>query len=152
MTDIIYQGQTARIVANRVNLNSKDGTVLNISTNSGFSLQGARLPYQALTLSRALGVTETNKVISNDGVASLLDITLPTTTEGGIVFKFVRVASFDMRITPPAGSKIRYSVGDMADAEYLALASDGAKLHLVSDGLGDWIAIYEAGTLTEQTP
>jgi len=152
MTDIIYQGQVARIVANRVNLNSKDGTIMQISTNSGYNLKGARLPYQALAISKALDITETNKILSNDGAPGVIAITLPSTTEAGIVFKFVRVTSFDVRITPQAGDKIRYSVGDMADGEYLALASDGAKLHLVSDGAGDWIAIYEAGTLTEQTP
>lgn len=152
MTDIIYQGQIGRIIANTVNLNSKDGSIANISTNSGYSLKGARLPYQALTISRALGVTETNKIISNDGASGIIAITLPDTTLSGIVFKFVRVASFDIRITPQAGWKIRYSVGDMATGEYLALASDGAKLHLVSDGNGDWIATYEFGTLTEQTP
>jgi hypothetical protein len=152
MTDIIYQGQVGRIVANRVNLNSKDGTILSISTSSGYSLQGARHPYQSLSISKALSVTEGGKILSNIGASSLISITLPTTTEAGIIFKFVRVAAFDMRITPPAASKIRYSGGDMADAEYLSLASNGAKLHLVSDGNGDWIATYEFGTLTEQTP
>jgi hypothetical protein len=152
VSDTIYQGGIARIVTNVLSLNSKDGTILSVGTDTGFALNGARVPYSALNLSKLLFVGESNKIFSNDGAASVIALTLPTTTEAGIAFKFVRVASFDMRITPPAGSKIRYSGGDMTDGEYLALASDGAKLHLVSDGAGDWIATYEAGTLTEETP
>ena len=152
MSDIIYQGDVGRIIANKVNLNSKDGTILQLSTSSGYSLQGARMPYQSLVISRTLYVTETGKVFSNDAAASNIALTLPDTSEAGITYKFVRIASFQIRVTPPAGSKIRYSVGDMTDAEYLALDSNGAKLHIISDGNGDWIATYEFGTLTEETP
>lgn len=152
MSDIIYQGNIARIVANRINFNSKDGDVLQISTSSGYSLEGAMTPYQSLAISRVLGETETNKIITNDGALNLIAVTLPNTTKSGLIFKFVRVASFEIRVTPSADSKIRYSGGDMVDEEYLSLASNGAKLHLVSDGNGDWIATYEFGILTEETP
>ena len=152
MSNIIYQGDVGRIIANTVNLNSKDGGVMQISTSSGFTLTGARVSYQAMTISRLLDVSESGKTLSNDAAASNIALTLPDTTEIGITYKFVRIASFEIRVTPPATSKIRYSGGDMTDAEYLALASDGAKLHLISDGNGDWIAMYEFGTLTEETP
>jgi hypothetical protein len=152
MTDIIYQGGTARIITDALGLNSKTGEVLVVTTTTGYSMSGARVPYSAYSISKTLTIADSNKAISNDGAGSFVAYTLPSTNEAGINFKFVRLANFDVRITPPAGSKIRYSAGDMADAEYLALASNGAKLHLVSDGSGDWIATYEFGTLTEQTP
>ena len=152
VSDTIYQGGTGRIVANRVNLNSKDNSILRISTTSGYSLQGTRRPYQALTLSRLLDVSESGKTISNDGAGSFIALTLPDTTEYGVEYKFVRVSSFDIRVTPQGGSSIKYSGGTMTAGEYIALSSDGAKLHLMSDGNGDWIATYEFGSLTEETP
>jgi len=152
VSDTIYQGGVGRIVANTVNLNSKDNTVLRISTTSGYSLQGARRSYQAMNISRLLDVSESGKTLSNDGAGTFIALTLPNTTEYGVEFKFVRISSFDMRITPQTGSSIKYSGGTMTTGEYLALSSDGAKLHLVSDGNGDWIATYEFGSLVEETP
>ena len=152
MTDKIYSGQTARIIANVVRFNSKDGAVLDISTDTGFSLIGARIPYRSEIISRALSLAESGRISSNFGAAGLVALTLPDITVPGVTFKFVRVTTQSFRITPPGTSSIKYSGGTMSVGEYLELASDGAKLHLVSDGNGDWIATYEFGTLTEQTP
>jgi len=152
MTDNIYSGQEARIVANIVRFNSKDGSVLDIGTDTGFSLIGARIPYRAETISRTMTLTESGRISTNLGAGGLVELTLPDITVAGITFKFVRVEAQVFRINPPAGSSIKYSGGTMATGEYLGLTSIGAKLHLVSDGNGDWIATYEFGTLTEETP
>lgn len=152
MTDIIYQGAGARIVANSINLNAKDATIMNVTTNTGYVMTGAMIQYAPTTVSRSIVIQESSKVFSNEGAGAAIELTLPAATYPGINFKFVRVASFALRVVPPASSAIKYSGGTMADAEYLELASDGAKLHLISDSSGDWIATYEFGTLTEQTP
>lgn len=152
MADIIWQGGTGRIVADQINLNSKNGNLLRLSGDSGFSLEGTRAPVLDSVFSRTIGVSESNTIFVNTSAGGTVVLTLPDTTEFGIVYKFVRVASQAIRIDPPAGSSIIYSGGTMTTGEYLELASDGAKLHLVSDGSGNWIATYEYGTLTEETP
>ena len=83
---------------------------------------------------------------------ALVTASLPNVTVAGIQFHFVRVASFDLRVDPPSSSALIYSGGTMADGEYLALASDGAKISVISNGDGDYVVTNEFGTLTEETP
>lgn len=152
MSVTIYEGNSGRIVVDSLNIVAKNGGTPRLTASNGFSLEGIRVPYQATSVTRTLGISESNSVITNEPAGGPLTLTLPDTTEAGVVFKFVRIAAFAFRIDPPTGSSIIYSGGTMSTGEYLELASNGAKLHLVSDGSGNWVATYEFGTLTQETP
>jgi len=155
MNDVIYKGPTGQILVTTLVLTDKAGNgECTVKSNPGFAwlARGARFGYQAFTISSIITLSDSGKTISNDGAGATVEITLPTTPGAGIHFNFVRVASQALRINPPAGAQIIYSGGVMSDGEYLELASNGAKLSLISDGSNNWIATDESGTLTEETP
>lgn len=154
--DRIYQGEIAILRANMVSLINKAGDgplTLAPVGDIPWLVTGLRATYKSVQASTfSLTAKDSGQTISNDGAAQIITVTLPLSPTPGIMFKFVRVDSFDVRVNPATGSAIKYSGGTMTDGEYLALVSDGAKLHIISDDNGDWIATYEFGTLTEETP
>lgn len=155
MSDTIYKGTTGQIFVNTLVLTDKAGSgECTVQSNSGSAwlVRGSRFGYQVFTISSIITNSDSGKTISNVGAGAAVEITLPSAPGAGIHFDFVRIAPQALRVNPPAGSQIIYSGGTMADGEYLELASNGAKLSVISDGSGNWIATAEFGTLTEEIP
>ena len=99
-----------------------------------------------------LTVSESDSVHTNTGVAAVTTLTLPSAPIQGTLLTVVRTAAFSIHLDPGAADHFIYSGGTMTDGEALYLDTLGAKIQVVADANGDWVATYELGTLTEETP
>ena len=107
---------------------------------------------QAHTVSDTLTAAESGKLCTNRGAGAEVILTLPASPPTGTWFRFRRIATFSLKVTPPAGVPLRYSAGARPAGFFLQLATDEAGFRAVYDGT-DWDVSDEQGTLTpEFTP
>jgi len=85
----------------------------------------------------------------NTGATDTVTLTLPASAREGVGMTVVSVNAHAIDVTPQSGDHVEYSGGTMADSQALRVGSR-ARLELVYDGAGAWIATTEGGTLTEQ--
>jgi len=156
MTDIVYQGDNGQIFVDNLLLTNKAGDgelTMRAATSGGAWLaKGFRQELEALTGNGLATLGDSGKTFTNQGALAIVTAFLPNPSGAGINLNFVRVAPQAFRVEPQSTDAIIYSSGQMADGEYLELASDGAKLSVVSDPNNNWIATVEFGVLTEETP
>jgi hypothetical protein len=153
---VIYKGTNGRILVDNLILSDKVGTgecqIRAVSSGAwiakGFTTEYAKF----VSASDVLFRSDSGKNCSNDGAGQIVQVTLPNPLGPGVTFTFMRISPFGFRVKPQGTDAIKYTGGQMADGEWLELASDGAILELVSDDDSNWVATNEQGTLTEQTP
>lgn len=153
--DVIFKGQTGRILTNTLFITNKAGNgdcTVRSETGNSWLAQSVRTAYESFALDTILDRFDSGKTVTNAGALGIVTVSLPVPGGAGVHFNFVRLASQAFRINPQGADAIIYSGGQMSNGEYLELASDGAKLSLISDDNNNWIATVEFGTLTEETP
>lgn len=155
MSDTIYKGTNGQILVDNLTLTDKAGTgeaTIKGAANAAWTAHGFKTEYQGLSISHLPSRRDSGKTFSNIDAAGAIQVTLPNPLGAGITFNFVRLIGQAFRIKPQDVDAIIYSGGQMEDGEYLELASNGARLSVVSDSNNNWVTTYESGTLTEQTP
>ena len=155
MADIIYQGTNGKILVDSLILTDKAGTgegEIKAVPNGAWTAKGFKTEVEVVTAASVFAFKQdSGKTYINIGATNVTQVVLPNGAGAGVTYNFLRVASQAFRVKPSSGSII-YTGGQMAAGECLELASDGAKLSLISDENGNWVATQEDGTLTEQTP
>lgn len=155
MSDTLFEGDNGQIFADNIILTNKAGngeSSIVAASGSAWTAKGFKTQYAVALPNDFVFRYDSGKTISNYGLGQISTITLPASNGPGIIFNFVRLDSYAMRINPQGSNAIIYSGGQMAGGEYLELASNGAKLSIVSDSSDNWVAIHEEGTLTEESP
>lgn len=153
MVNIIYQDVAGQINVTDLIMTNKTGDgfcTISPSGDTSWLAKGFRTEYEALIINDTLLLSDSGKTLTNDGAPGIIQINLPEVNQAGVQFNFIRIASFDVRVKPPSVNSIIYSSGVMTVGKYLALSSNGAKLHLLSNTSGNYIATYEFGTLVEE--
>jgi hypothetical protein len=91
---------------------------------------------------------------TNIGATALVTLTLPSSaaTLIGSRHKFFRVENFPFRIQPDgaAANAIILAAGKQPDNNYVELGAVGSSIELVLNSQGDWMALYENGTITPE--
>jgi len=125
------------------------GTNLQAGTLSDWRLNVGNLTVDASPPAQATGGLNTNI-----GAAGLVTVTLPPSTAilPGARFKFYRVENFPFRIQPDqvAANAIILAAGKQPDNNYVELGAVGSSIELVLNSQGDFMAVYENGTVTPE--
>lgn len=109
---------------------------------------GIRRFIEAHTTSDALTMAESGSVHTNLEATGTVTLTLPANAAQGTEFTFAVQAAAELRVAPGIAA-IRDSSGQTA-GKYKSAATIGASLTLVADSNGDWTAVAQTGTWTQE--
>lgn len=110
---------------------------------------GIRKSIEAHTADDTLVASESGSVHTNLGATGVVTLTLPSGAAAGTEFTFAVQAAQELRVEPGTAA-IRAASGQTA-GKYKSASAIGACLTLAADANGDWAAIAEAGTWTEES-
>jgi len=113
-----------------------------------YAAGGIRRTIEAHTTDDTLTATESGSVHTNLGATGIVTLALPAAAQQGIEFTFAVQSAYELRVDPGVAA-IRDSSGHAAD-KYKSADAIGVSLTLVADANGDWAAIAETGTWTQE--
>lgn len=110
---------------------------------------------QIRTAALTLKSNQSGSIFITKGATGQVTFTLPTNAAYGVCYTFVVGAAQELRIKPGAGEKIGYTISAtyavQTAAKYATADAVGERMTIVSDGEGNWYAIDQAGTWTEES-
>lgn len=113
-----------------------------------YAAGGIRRSIEAHATNDTLTMAESGSVHTNLGGTGLVTLTLPANAEEGTDFTFAVQAAWELRVAPGTAA-IRDNSGQTA-GKYKSAGAIGASLTLVADSNGDWTAVAQAGTWTQE--
>jgi hypothetical protein len=89
---------------------------------------------------------ESGLIYTNLGAGGTIVFNLPQSAPKGTYFDFVLMVAQILRIDPGAGGGIYINGAKQTDDHYIWADDEGESLRTISDGNGDWVALYTQGT------
>tara|TARA_R100001244_G_scaffold25113_2_gene25463 strand:+ start:115795 stop:116439 length:645 start_codon:yes stop_codon:yes gene_type:complete len=134
-----------------------NNTLIAYFTANGTNFQTRRIDNFRLnttnfTADGTVNVQDTGAVLTNIGAAGTVTITLPSGPSEGQNFTIYRVDNQILRVQPTASESnaIIVAAGKQVDDNYIELGAVGSCIKLVCNTQGDWMAVYENGTITPE--
>jgi len=100
------------------------------------------------TADDALTEVESRKFHTNLGASGTVVLTLPQSVTAGLLFHFIVLETFELRIDPGAAGAIYISGAKQTDDKYITANAINESITVVSIGSGDWSVFSPIGTWT----
>lgn len=137
----------------------RHGARIGFFNNGGLNLQLLALSEWRLNVANrtadlTLAAQASGGVTTNIGATGLVTVTLPPSGSipAGWRQKFYRVEDFPFRVQPDAvaANAIILAAGKQPDNNFVELGAVGSSIELMLNSQGDFMAIYENGTITPE--